>query len=114
MATTPTNNPIPSEAVQDLKFNAGKIDQIVNSNSKTYIDRFGVERYTWAGALANIAPLGHPWTEEEANSAIASGEIPNGAYYFVWSSDKNNIADVWHNVNGVATKTDKSYFHPVE
>ncbi len=109
MATTPTNNPIPSEAVQDLKFNAGKIDQIVNSNSKTYIDRFGVERYTWAGALANIAPLGHPWTEEEANSAIASGEIPNGAYYFVWSSDKNNIADVWHNVNGVATKTDKSY-----
>lgn len=109
MATTPTNNPIPSEAVQDLKFNSGKIDQIVNSNSKTYIDRFGVERYTWDGALANIAPLGHPWTEDEASAAISSGEIPNGAYYFVWSSDKNNIADVWHNVNGVATKTDKSY-----
>lgn len=66
MATTPTTNPIPSESVQDFKFNAGKVDQIVNSNANTYVDRFGIERYTWAGALANIAPLGHPWTESEA------------------------------------------------
>lgn len=107
--TTPTNKPIPSEDVRDLKFNSGKIDEIVTSDKRTYIDRFGVERYTWAGALANIAPLGHPWTESEASAAIASGEIPNGAYYFVWSPDKNNIADVWRNVNGTPTKTEKSY-----
>lgn len=109
MATTPTTNPIPSESVQDLKYNSGKIDEIITSDNRTYTDRFGVERYTWAGALANIAPLGHPWTETEASDAIASGEIPNGAYYFVWSDNSNSIADVWQNVSGVATKTSKSY-----
>ncbi|MFK3840143.1 hypothetical protein [Serratia sp. NPDC087055] len=109
MATTPTTNTVPSEDVRDLKFNSGKIDEIVSSNNKTYIDRLGVERYTWAGALANIEPLGHPWTEAEANAAIASGEIPNNAFYFVWSDNKNSVADVWRNVNGVATRTDKSY-----
>ncbi|WP_336954964.1 SGNH/GDSL hydrolase family protein [Serratia sp. KG1D] len=109
MATTPTNNPIPSEAVQDLKFNTGKIDQIVNSEEKTYTDRFGVVRYTWSGALANIAPLGHPWTLEEASAAISSGEIKNDAYFFVWSDDEKNIADVYQNISGVAVKTDKSY-----
>ncbi|MBH2937785.1 hypothetical protein I5Q40_22585, partial [Serratia marcescens] len=109
MATTPTTNPIPSESVQDFKFNAGKVDQIVNSNVNTYVDRFGIERYTWAGALANIAPLGHPWTESEANAAIASGEIPLDAFYFVWSDNVNSIADVWQNVGGVPTKTGKSY-----
>ena len=109
MATTPTTNPIPSGSVQDLKFNSEKIDEIVSSDSKTYTDRFGVQRYTWAGALANIAPLGHPWTETEAADAIASGEIPNDAYYFVWSDNSNSIADVWQNVSGVPTKTSKSY-----
>lgn len=109
MATTPTTNPIPSGSVQDLKFNSEKIDEIVNADSKTYTDRFGVQRYTWVGALANIAPLGHPWTELEAAAAISSGEIPNDAYYFVWSNNGNSIADVWQNVNGVATKTNKSY-----
>ncbi|MGP0820017.1 hypothetical protein ACJ8PU_08805 [Serratia sp. CY81489] len=109
MATTPTSNPIPSESLNDLRFNTGKIDEIVNSDNKKYVDRFGVERYTWSGALANIAPLGHPWTVSEANAAIASGEIPNLAYYFVWSQDGNNIADVWQNVNGVGQKTGKSY-----
>lgn len=109
MATTPTTNPIPSESIIDLKFNTGKIDQIVSSNEKTYRDRFGVERYTWSGMLENIAPLGHPWTIDEANAEIASGGIPNNSFFFIWSDDKNNIADVWQNINGTAVKTDKSY-----
>ncbi|HEJ7993961.1 TPA: hypothetical protein SMI27_004676, partial [Serratia liquefaciens] len=107
--TTPTSKPIPSNDVTDLKFNAEKIDEVVNSGAEKYVDRFGIERYTWAGALANIAPLGHPWTETEANAAIASGEIPDGAFYFVWSDDGNSIADVWQNVGGTPTKTNKSY-----
>lgn len=49
MATTPTSNPIPSEAPQDLKFNAGKIDEFVTSQGWTYTDRFGVKRYTFEG-----------------------------------------------------------------
>lgn len=49
MATTPTNKPIPSEDPRDLKFNAGKIDEVVTSDSHYYTDRFGVRRWTIAG-----------------------------------------------------------------
>lgn len=49
MATTPTNNPIPSEDPRDLKFNAGKIDEVVNSDAHYYTDRFGVRRWTISG-----------------------------------------------------------------
>ena len=49
MATTPTNKPIPSEDPRDLKFNAGKIDEVVNSGAHYYTDRFGVRRWTIAG-----------------------------------------------------------------
>lgn len=49
MATTPTNKPIPSEDPRDLKFNAGKIDEVVTSAAHYYTDRFGVRRWTIAG-----------------------------------------------------------------
>jgi hypothetical protein len=49
MATTPTNKPIPSEDPRDLKFNAGKIDEVVTSDAHHYTDRFGVPRWTIAG-----------------------------------------------------------------
>lgn len=49
MATTPTNKPIPSEDPRDLKFNAGKIDDVVTSYAHYYTDRFGVRRWTIAG-----------------------------------------------------------------
>lgn len=49
MATTPTNKPIPSEDPRDLKFNAGKIDEVVTSKNHYYTDRFGVRRFTIAG-----------------------------------------------------------------
>lgn len=49
MATTPTNKPIPSEDPRDLKFNAGKIDDVVTSYEHYYTDRFGVRRWTIAG-----------------------------------------------------------------
>lgn len=49
MATTPTNKPIPSEDPRDLKFNAGKIDEVVTSDAHYYTDRFGARRFTIAG-----------------------------------------------------------------
>ncbi len=49
MATVPTNKPIPSEDPRDLKFNAGKIDEVVTGNNHYYTDRFGVRRWTIAG-----------------------------------------------------------------
>lgn len=49
MATQPTNLPVPSESPRDLKSKAGKIDQFVTSNEKTYLDRFGGAHYTISG-----------------------------------------------------------------
>ncbi|HEJ8006343.1 TPA: hypothetical protein SMI33_000979 [Serratia marcescens] len=109
MATTPTNKPIPSEDVRDLKFNTGKIDEVVNSGSPTYKDRFGNDRYTIEGIRKTLSPLGKGYTLAEANDAIASGEIINGAVFYVWSDDSFTIADEYKNVNGVATPTGKAF-----
>ncbi|HDC4513504.1 TPA: hypothetical protein O8T91_002201, partial [Enterobacter cloacae] len=49
MATTPTTNPVPSEKPQDLKFNAGKIDEFVTSPAHIYTDRFGNQHWTISG-----------------------------------------------------------------
>ncbi|QAX98701.1 tailspike protein [Salmonella phage Segz_1] len=49
MATTPTSLPIPSEDPRDLKFNAGKFDEVMTSDAHYYVDRFGVKRLTIAG-----------------------------------------------------------------
>lgn len=49
MATQPTNLPVPSESLRDLKSNAGKIDEFVTSRELKYIDRFGGEHYTIEG-----------------------------------------------------------------
>lgn len=73
MATTPTQDAVPSESPRDLKFNAGKIDEFVNSLAMQYIDRFGQAHYTIEGinALAKqvINQLG--W--------IPSGTFQDGA-----------------------------------
>lgn len=49
MATQPTDLPVPSEKPQDLKFNAGKIDEFVTSLQREYEDRFGNKHYTIEG-----------------------------------------------------------------
>lgn len=50
--TTPSQVPVPSEKPQDLLFNAGKIDEFVNSVINQYIDRFGAAHLTIAGITA--------------------------------------------------------------
>jgi hypothetical protein len=109
MATTPTTNPIPSEAVQDLRFNAGKIDEAVNSNNDKYSDRFGVERYTLAGIANNAALLGKPYaTINLAQDDINSGKIANNATFLVVSASVANAVDIYQNVNGTPTYTGRS------
>ena len=49
MATTPTNLPITSEDPRDLKYNAGKLDEVMTSDAHFYTDRFGVNRWTISG-----------------------------------------------------------------
>ena len=49
MATTPTQDAVPSESPRDLKFNAGKIDEFVTSSELSYTDRVGNKHYTIEG-----------------------------------------------------------------
>lgn len=96
MATTPTNNPIPSEAPRDLKFNAGKIDEVVNSSSKTYLDRFGVSRLTIEGmrqvAKDAISAFGYITLDSFEDGATIT--LPNQSLryestgeYYRWDGD---------------------------
>ena len=68
MATQPTNLPVPSESPRDLKFNAGKIDQFVTSDEKTYLDRFGGAHYTISGLtkLVQEAIVAYGWIPVES------------------------------------------------
>lgn len=52
--TTPTQLLIPSSNLLDSRFNFEKLDQIVNSDSNYYTDRFGKQRLTVKG-LENLA-----------------------------------------------------------
>ena len=77
MSTTPTNNPIPSESPRDLAFNAGKIDEFVNSPEEAFSDRFGLARLTLTGIQAEadnvIGSLGFlPVDSFEAGATISS------------------------------------------
>lgn len=62
--TTPTQNNIPSSTAIDVRFNAEKLDEIVNSDNETYADRFGNPRFTLKGILNSIqsffSDLGNP------------------------------------------------------
>ena len=96
MATTPTSNPIPSEALQDLKFNAGKIDEFATSQGWTYTDRFGVKRYTIEGMnhLSQLAISAYGYITLDSFQAGASITLPNQALrdtstgeYYRWDGD---------------------------
>ena len=58
MATTPTQNSVPSESSLDLKYNAGKIDEFVTSLAQQYIDRFGNAHYTIEGLNGDMVSMG--------------------------------------------------------
>lgn len=91
MATTPTNNPVPSESPADLKFNAGKIDEFVTSSGHQYVDRKGVAHRTIEGINyeANQAILNYGYITkdsfESGNTLNTANEVlrwqSNGEYY---------------------------------
>ncbi|MCT4709487.1 hypothetical protein MUA04_04690 [Enterobacteriaceae bacterium H11S18] len=90
MATTPTQNAVPSELPQDLKFNAGKIDEFVTSVAQQYIDRFGNAHYTIEGlkqlALQQIYNLG--WnpvgTFQDGVTVSSPGDIAQDESTGIW------------------------------
>ena len=55
MASTPTKNSVPSENYDDLRFNAGKLDEFVTSSDNEYLDRLGVTHLTARGLQNSVA-----------------------------------------------------------
>jgi hypothetical protein len=53
--TTPTQNNIPSSTAIDVRYNAEKIDEVVNSDNETYQDRFGNSRFTLKGLAVQVS-----------------------------------------------------------
>lgn len=106
--TTPTSKPIPSNDVIDLKFNAEKIDQIVNTDDEFYTDRKGVKRYTIAGVVKNISLIGQPYaTSELAQIDIDNGTIPNNGIYGLISLNDSRSIELWKNNSGTPEFTGK-------
>lgn len=79
MATTPTQDAVPSESPRDLKFNAGKIDEFVTSIALKYADRFGGEHYTIEGLrwLAQQAIAQYGWIPVGTFQAGTTITLPN-------------------------------------
>lgn len=53
--TTLTNNEIPSSTAIDVRYNAEKLDEAVNSDNETYQDRFGNSRFTLKGLAVQVS-----------------------------------------------------------
>ena len=87
MSTQPTNLPVPSESPRDLKFNAGKFDEFVTSESHVYVDRFGDEHCTIAGIndSANQAMLNYGYITKKSFEIGATLDTPNTVLQ--WESD---------------------------
>lgn len=79
MATIPTSLPIPSEDPRDLKFNAGKFDEVISGNAHYYTDRFGVQRWTIAGMqyTASQAIAQYGYITVDSFQAGATLTLPN-------------------------------------
>lgn len=98
MATTPTTNPVPSEKPQDLKFNAGKIDEFVTSYAQWYVDRFGIQHYTIEGlkqlVLQQIYNLG--WnlkgTFQGGGTVSSAGDLL-----------QDTTTNIWYRWDGIAS-----------
>ncbi|QAX91951.1 putative tail fiber protein [Klebsiella phage YX3973] len=107
MATTPTNKPVPSNDLSDFRYNCEKVDEIVNSGSETYTDRFGVERYTIDGVRKNLIPLGKQYmTLSDAQADIAN--IPVNSYTYVRDASGTSLALEYQNVAGTLTATGRA------
>lgn len=107
MATTPTNNPVPSNDLNDFRFNCEKVDEIVNSDSETYTDRFGVERYTIDGVRKNLIPLSKQYTDLAAAQADIAN-IPVNSYTYIRDASGASLALEYQNVAGTLTATGRS------
>lgn len=81
--TTPTTDPVPSSAPQDLLFNAEKIDEAVSSSAATYDDRLGVSRLTLAGAMSRISAVNTRGAWVTATVYAARDVVSNSGTWYI-------------------------------
>ena len=109
-----TGNSRPSNSMKDLNDNALAYDDFLNSESDTFIDRFGNAKDTMIGATKkmaaatdavidearqNLIPLSRQYmTLADAQADIAN--IPEGSATYVRSQDGSSLADEYINNNG--------------
>ncbi|WPH68640.1 hypothetical protein [Stenotrophomonas phage BUCTxx100] len=82
--TTPTNNDIPSNSVQDRLFNAEKFDEFMNSDNTNYLDRKGNSRWTLSGIRSAIQNWMTVFSSSDGASGIGlsqSGSVQDGIKY---------------------------------
>ncbi|WP_368868664.1 hypothetical protein [Proteus penneri] len=87
MSTIPTQNPVPSEAAKDLKFNAGKIDELVTSDENFFVDRFGNKKITLSG-LERSASTSGPAVEAAIDAMKSANDAANSAKSIEINSSK--------------------------
>ncbi|MGR7684248.1 SGNH/GDSL hydrolase family protein [Klebsiella aerogenes] len=97
---TPTQNPVPSTDIRDAVYAGAMMDEVVTSAGAYYVDRFGNKHLTIEGLRSYISPLGKAYTQAQATEAIASGEITDGALFFMFSDEVGVIARLQKNVGG--------------
>ncbi|HCO7395045.1 TPA: SGNH/GDSL hydrolase family protein [Escherichia coli] len=114
-----TGNPRPSNSMKDLNDNALAYDDFLNSESDTFIDRFGNAQDTIIGATKkmaaatdavidearqNLIPLSRQYmTLAAAQADIAN--IPAGSTTYVRSQDGSSLADEYINLAGTLQPT---------
>ena len=117
-----TGNSRPSNSMKDLNDNALAYDDFLNSESDTFIDRFGNARDTMIGATKkmaaatdavidearqNLIPLSRQYmTLEAAQADIAN--IPEGSTTYVRSTDDRLLAVEYQNISGTLTATGRT------
>lgn len=87
----PTNKSVPSNDINDLVFNSGKVDEVATSNLHTYTDRMGIQRYTIEGLnhLAKQAMSNYGYVTKKSfemgNTLTAANDVllfeSEGEYY---------------------------------
>ncbi|HDF2344050.1 TPA: hypothetical protein PC598_003702 [Morganella morganii] len=90
MATIPTQNAVPSEAPRDLKFNSGKIDELVTSLEHEYKDRFGRSHLTVEGMRWIFEQLMERFKVDINQAIIAAGYITMDSFQLGAEITKRN------------------------
>ncbi|MDU3907400.1 MAG: hypothetical protein E7G85_20935, partial [Citrobacter portucalensis] len=114
-----TGNSRPSNSMKDLNDNALAFDDFMNSESDTFIDRFGDPKDSLPGTTKkimlaaddvieatrqNLIPLSRQYmTLADAQADIAN--IPSGSTTYVRSQDGSTLADEYINVSGTLQPT---------